>query len=197
MISTLGRCEGPKSVPVATTAVLHPPPSKSITLSSPAHQKGRVSDTDRETECALSKFADDTKLSGAADITEGLDAIQRDLDKPEKRAHKNLMKFNMSKCKVPRGWCQTLSVVPRDRTRSNGHKLKHKKFHLNMRKNFFTLRVAEHWDGLPREGVESLSLETFKTPRDLFLCHLLYMTLPWQWVGLDDLQRSFPSRTVP
>ncbi|TRZ07111.1 hypothetical protein HGM15179_019999 [Zosterops borbonicus] len=33
------------------------------------------------------------------------------------------------------------SVVPSYRTRSNGHKLKHKEFHLNMRKNLFPLRV--------------------------------------------------------
>lgn len=35
--------------------------------------------------------------------------------------------------------------------RSNGRKLNHKKFHLNMRKNFCTLRVADHSNRLPRE----------------------------------------------
>jgi len=36
------------------------------------------------------------------------------------------------------------AVVPSDRTRGNRHKLKHRKFLLNMRKNFFPLRVTEH-----------------------------------------------------
>jgi len=64
-------------------------------------------------------------------------------------------------------------MVPSGRTRSNGHKLKHRKFQLNMRKNFFPLRVMEHWNRLPSEVVESPSLEIFKTHLDAVLCSLL------------------------
>jgi len=60
-----------------------------------------VGDMDSGTECILNKFANDTKLCGVVDTLEGRDAIQRDLDRLQRWACVNRMKFNKAKCKVP------------------------------------------------------------------------------------------------
>jgi len=92
--------------------------------------------------------------------------------------------------KYLQGGCQEhgarlFPVVPSDRTRGNGHKLKPGKFHLYRRKNFFHLRVTEPWNRLPRGAVESPSLEIFKICLDKVLCSLLWVTLLGQggWTG--------------
>jgi len=59
-----------------------------------------VGDVDSGTECTLSKFANDTKLCGVVDTLKGKGAIQRDLDRLQRWACVNHMKFNKAKCKV-------------------------------------------------------------------------------------------------
>ena len=92
--------------------------------------------------------------------------------------------------KYLQGGCQEdgarlFPVVPSNRTRGNGHKMKQSKFQLKTRKNFFPLRVTEPWPRLPREAVESPSLEIFKPRLDAVLCSLLWVTLLGQggWTG--------------
>ena len=56
-------------------------------------------------KCTLRKFADNSKLSGMGDITEGKDTTQKDLNRLENCSHKKVMRFGKIKCKVLHlGW---------------------------------------------------------------------------------------------
>lgn len=73
--------------------------------------------------------------------------------------------------------------------RSKRHKLNH----LNKMKNSFPLRVAEHWNNLAREAMESPPLSP------TWMCSCVTCSRgPFlgKGVGLDDLQSSFPTQTV-
>ena len=53
-----------------------------------------------------------------------------------------------------------------NRMRGNGFKLDEGRFRLDIRKKLFTLRVARHWNRLPREVVDVPSVKAFSTRLD-------------------------------
>jgi len=56
-----------------------------------------------------------------------------------------------------------------EKTRSNGYKLLLGRFQLHTRGKFFRMRTISHWNNLPREVVDSPTLDTYKIQLDRVL----------------------------
>ena len=117
----------------------------------------------------------------ATEMTEGLEHLSHEerlsnlglLSLEKRRLKEDLISvYKCVRCRRQRDEARLFSAACGNRTRENGCKLKHWKFFTSMRKNFFTVGVMEHGYRLPREAVESPSLEMFKTCLDTYLYNL-------------------------
>jgi len=72
----------------------------------------------------------------------------------------NVYKYLKRGCKED--GARLFSVVPGARRRGCGHKPGHRRFRMNTRQHFFTVRVTEQWHRMPREAVD---LPPWKSPK--------------------------------
>ena len=59
-------------------------------------------------------------------------------------------------------------------TRGHSHKLVKQRCNLDIRKNFFSLRIVDTWNKLPAGVAEAPSLQAFKNRLDIHWSHRVY-----------------------
>lgn len=92
---------------------------------------------------------------------------------------------------LERRWSQALSLVPSDKRRGSGHKLKHRRVHLNIRKCSHCVRVpSTQSHRVPREAAESPS-KGFKSHLGIFLSNQLSASCFSRAVGQKDSRGPF------
>lgn len=100
----------------------------------------------------------------------------QELEEPQHREEEaqgsssNLHKHLKGGCKED--WARLFSVIPSTRTRSNGHKPKHRRFPLSTRRYVYTMWTIEHWLRLPRKAYLSFFLMTCKSCLGMVLDNL-------------------------
>lgn len=116
------------------------------------------------------EYSNDTKAGGAVDSSGRRERpykeIWIDLRAGQSLAIRNLTRtragFSIQECKEDTA--RPFFVVSCDRARGKGHTLKHKSFHLNIRKQFFTVRVTEHQNKLSIEVCGVYTLGDIRKP---------------------------------
>ena len=68
---------------------------------------------------------------------------------------------------------QLFTRVESDRTRGNGFKMGQGRFRLDIRRKFFTQSVVTHWNRLPKEVMDTPSLDALKARLDVALGSLV------------------------
>ena len=87
-----------------------------------------------------------------------------------------------------------------DRTRSDGFKLKERRFRLDIRKKFFMLKVVKPWHRLPGKVEDAPSLETLKARLDRALSSSIQLKMSLLmaggWTGWPGKGPPSPNHSV-